>query len=178
MKNDMRYTHNDILETFPFPEAPDRSQLNDLGEKYHELRSRIMSASGIGLTALYSIFDQPNKVSDEILELRRLHKKIDEVVRDQYGWSDINLDHSFHEVAYLPENDRTRFTISESARLEVLRRLAELNRLRYQEEVDQGLHGGAAGPAKARGRRSRASSVSEPTLDLDDILPMTIEGGD
>lgn len=178
MKNDMRYTHNDILETFPFPEVPDRSQLYDLGEQYHELRSRIMSVSGIGLTALYSIFDQPNKVSDEILELRRLHKKIDEVVRDLYCWSDINLDHSFHEVAYLPENDRTRFTISEPARLEVLRRLAELNRQRYQEEVDHGSHGEMADSGKARGRRSRAGSVSEPTLDLDDIAPLTLEGGD
>ena len=48
----------------------------------------------------------------------------------------------------------------------------------YQEEVDQGLHSGTAGPAKARGRRSRAASASEPTFDLDDILPTTIEGGD
>ena len=178
MKSDMRYTHNDILETFPFPEAPDVNQLCELGKQYHELRSRIMSTRAIGLTALYSIFNQPNEVSDEILELRWLHKKIDEIVRDQFCWSDISLDHSFHEVAYLPENERIRFTISESARLEVLRRLAELNRLRYQEEVDQGLHGGTAGLAKAGGRRSRAASASEPTLDFDDIIPTTSEGDD
>ena len=39
-------------------------------------------------------------------------------------------------MPYLPENDRIRFTISEPARLEVLRRLSRLNRERCQAEQD------------------------------------------
>jgi hypothetical protein len=103
---------------------------------------------------------------------------MDEAVRSAYGWNDVDLGHDFHEVPYLPENDRVRFTISEEARLKLLQRLAELNRERYQLEVDEGLHGKTRGAGKARGRRSRAASASEPTLDLDDVLPTTDERGD
>jgi hypothetical protein len=46
----------------------------------------------------------------------------------------------FHEVPYLPENDRIRFTVSEEARRKMLDRLSQLNRERYEEEVAQGLH--------------------------------------
>ena len=46
----------------------------------------------------------------------------------------------FHEVGYLPANDNVRFTISESARIEVLKRLAKLNRERWEEEEAAGLH--------------------------------------
>ena len=51
-----------------------------------------------------------------------------------YGWADIDLRHDFYSVPYLPENDRVRFTICEEARLEILRRLSQLNRERYAAE--------------------------------------------
>ena len=42
-------------------------------------------------------------------------------------------------VKCLPtDHDNIRFTISEEARLEILSRLAELNKQRYDEEVDLG----------------------------------------
>jgi hypothetical protein len=66
-----------------------------------------------------------------------------------YRWNDIELGHGFYEVSYLPENDRVRFTISETARVEVLRRLSVLNKQRYEEEVEAGLHGDAS-PRKAK----------------------------
>jgi hypothetical protein len=70
------------------------------------------------------------------------------------------------------------YIIHDRYRIEVLRRLTDLDRQSYQEEFDQSLHIGATGPAKARGPRSRAASASDPTLDLDDIRPTIIEGGD
>ncbi len=170
------YTPGDSFETFPAP-ALGVSQ-REIVRSIIDLRRRISVSRQIGLTGVFNRLHDAEDQDEEVKELRELHYQIDVAVVQAYGWDDVDLGHGFHEVSYLPENDRTRFTISESARLEVLRRLAELNRLRYQEEVDQGLHGGTAGPAKARGRRSRATSASEPTLDLDDILPMTIEGGD
>jgi hypothetical protein len=53
-----------------------------------------------------------------------------------YGWTDLNLDHGFHET-----RQGIRFTISEPARREVLQRLLKLNHERCAEEVKQGLHG-------------------------------------
>lgn len=75
-----------------------------------------------------------------ILEMRAHQKQIDNAVRDAYGWTDLDLEHGFHEVGYLPANDNVRFTISESARIEVLKRLAKLNKERWEEEEAAGLH--------------------------------------
>lgn len=71
-----------------------------------------------------------------ILELRRLHKEMDETVLKAYGWTDINLAHDFYEVEYLPENDRIRYTISPAARREVLKRLLELNHQIHTQEME------------------------------------------
>ena len=85
---------------------------------------------------------------------------MDQAVAAAYGWTDLDLDHSFHET-----KQGTRFTISESARREVLARLLKLNHERYAEEVAQGLHDKGKGKPKATGRKGKKSSSSdEPML--------------
>lgn len=139
MKTDLRYTPADVYETFPFPvELP--PILEELGEKLDMLRRQIMTSRNIGLTALYNLFHDPSKNDSELEEMRKLQREIDEAVRDAYGWSDIDLDHGFHEVGYLPANGNVRYTISEPARIEILKRLATLNRQRWEEEEAAGLH--------------------------------------
>ncbi|MBX3446744.1 MAG: hypothetical protein KF765_08305 [Parvibaculaceae bacterium] len=170
------YTPRDCVETFPLVDVS--NGVDEIGRDFERAQTLAMSALNMGLTDLYNLLHSPEEKNSKIHELRDLYREIDSHVAKLYGWDDIDLGHGFHELQDLPANDRVRFTISESARLEVLRRLAELNSQRYRDEVNQGLHDGAAGPAKARGHRPRAASASEPTLDLDDILPTTIEGGD
>jgi len=72
-----------------------------------------------------------------IVELRRLHKEMDEIVLKAYGWTDINLAHDFYEVEYLPENDRIRYTISPAARREILKRLLKLNHEIHAKELTE-----------------------------------------
>ena len=120
----------------------------------------------IGLTKLYNRFHTDTEKDPRIIELRALQREMDIAVARAYGWDDLDLQYGFHEVPYLPENDRVRFTISETARVEVLRRLSDLNRQRYQEEVEQGLHPGSkaqtSSPAK-RGPRSKVTAVPSVT---------------
>ena len=142
----LRVTPSDCLETLPLPTG---SFPFDFGSKRKELLKEL----GIGLTQLYNRFHDPTDRDPRLEELRELQREIDVAVVQAYGWDDLDLGHGFHEVPYLPENDRMRFTISEPARIEVLRRLAELNRRRYEEEVAQGLH--TKGRAK-KGSRKRA----------------------
>ncbi|MBN1540767.1 restriction endonuclease, partial [candidate division KSB1 bacterium] len=78
-----------------------------------------------------------------IVELRRLHKEMDEAVLAAYGWDQdspdgpaIELQHDFYEVDYLPETDNVRYTISPQARKEVLKRLLLLNHRIHAEEVE------------------------------------------
>ena len=51
-----------------------------------------------------------------------------------YGCQDLPLTHDFREVETLPENDRTRYTISPTARKTLLTRLLTLNHQRAAEE--------------------------------------------
>ena len=178
LKNDLRYSATDALEPFAFPTSPLSNSLEALGNELDLARRHAMINDNIGLTKLYGRVHSEAVSSKEAIRLRDIQREIDCALADAFGWGNLDLGHGFHEVPYLPENDRVRFTISEPARLEVLRRLADLNRKYYRDEVDQGLHGGATGSGQSRGRRSHAASGSEPTLDLEDILPTIIEGSD
>jgi hypothetical protein len=130
----LRYTPKSVYLPYPKPRIDDLRQLDLLGEKYHELRSLIMKNSDVGLTKLYNRFHNPEDIECKIIEMRGIHQKIDESVAEAYGWNDLDLEHDFHSVDYLPENDRVRFTISEKARNEVLDRLTLLNKQRFDEE--------------------------------------------
>ena len=144
----LRYSPTDCFEGFAFPEAlwqTPNLALEDIGERYHERRRALMHQLWIGLTDLYNLFHERDltpervaKVSKKtleeaqagyqgVLELRQLHRALDVAVRDAYGWSDLDLGHDFQEVETLPENDRVRYTISPTARKEVLKRLLALN---------------------------------------------------
>jgi hypothetical protein len=134
-----------------------RERLDSLGAALDASRREIMLRLDIGLTKLYNLYHTPNldtvtvkqesKCLDadadwavpKILALRDIHKAIDEAVRDAYGWSDLPLQHGFHELEFLPENDRVRYTISNDARRIILRELLALNHKRHAEEVAAGL---------------------------------------
>lgn len=164
----MRYTATDSFETMPQPATKDT--LHDIGMSYSELRSSIMQESEFGLTKLYNRFHTKTERDPRIEGLRALHREMDAAVARAYGWDDLDLEHDFHEVPYLPENDRVRFTISESARVEVLQRLSELNRQRYEEEVALGLHSGASKRSPTRvPQASRTSStvMVQPSFDFE-----------
>ena len=135
----LNFSPSDAFETLPFPLSP-VPQLEFLGEQLDEHRRKIMTSRQIGLTALYNLFHNPSERDAELEEMRRLQREIDVAVRDSYGWQDIDLDHGFHEVGYLPANDNVRYTISEPARIEILKRLSALNRQRWEEEEAAGLH--------------------------------------
>ena len=157
--------------------------LTTLGEQYHEFRKQFMQNVKIGLTKTYNTFHSNSititGVDDKeklvislqkhldktdgtisfaegvqgIIKLRELHVEMDNAVLEAYGWQDIQLRHDFYEVDYLPENDRTRYTIHPDARKEVLKRLLELNHKIRKDEEDQGLWDGkgSASPAGGKG---------------------------
>jgi hypothetical protein len=129
-----RYTSQSCFETFPKPEIIFPEKVQELGRECREIRIETMSSMKIGLTKLYNLFHDPENTENTVVEMRHLHQKIDEAVASAYGWDDLDLEHDFHAVDYLPENDRVRFTISEKARNEVLDRLTVLNKERHHAE--------------------------------------------
>ncbi len=136
MKSDLRYSPTDAYETFPFPhfENGRRQAFIAMSERFHSLRSCMQKTEQIGLTGFYNAFHNQGNDDERLEELRQLQREIDLAVRVAYGWQDIDLNHGFHAVGYLPANDNIRFTISEEARIEVLKRLSALNKQRWEEE--------------------------------------------
>lgn len=178
----LRYSPSDCFETFPFPngqwDSPNPA-LAAIGEHYHEHRRALMRQLWLGLTDIYNLFHHPNlspelvaEVSKKpmneacagyegLLELRRLHVELDQSVLSAYDWQDLNLDHDFHDVETLPENDRTRYTISPLARKELLSRLLAENHRRAEAEKAQS----APKPGrKSRQQRSAADNQTELSL--------------
>jgi hypothetical protein len=149
----INYSTSSALETWAMPTTTDenRAELERLGKEYHAVRERVLLEGGVGLTKVYNRFHDPNDVGEEIEQLRRRHVEIDRAVARAYGWEDTLCVHDFFDVGYLPENDRVRFTLSDSARSIGLRRLADLNlqRQRYEESPEPVANPRSKGRAKA-----------------------------
>lgn len=155
------YRPSDCYENFPLPKPT--QELENLGKIYHGHRRQLMLAISEGLTKTYNRFHNPTDTTSGIQKLRDLHVEMDNAVRDAYGWRDLDLEHGWIETRTAEEqkDKKTgkvsavekvdhRFTISERARQEVLRRLLKLNHERYAEEVAQGLHDKGKKPAASK----------------------------
>ena len=122
-----------------------------------------------GMTTTYNRMHDKLDTSSDVAKLRSLAQEMDEAVLAAYGFESMNLNHGFHE-----SKSGSRFTICEAARREVLWRLVELNRIRYEEEVARGLHGGTATRSASRatqGRRTTSADSSQPELDFNSYSP-------
>lgn len=166
MKFDLNFSPSDAVETFPFPAYEVIAQLDAVGRAYLQTRSEVMidSANAMGLTKLYNRFHDAGDHDSRIVQLREIHREIDAAVMRAYDWGDLALGHGYHEQPNLADNDRARFTISDAARAEVLRRFAELNRQRYQEEQASAP---AAKPRSSKGRVN-AAPAEQGALALGD----------
>jgi hypothetical protein len=148
----IRYSPTDLLETFAFPS--DFYSLDNIGEHYYNYRNKVMFQRQEGLTATYNRFHNPDEHSDDIQHLRDLHLQMDEAVAAAYGWDDLPLEHDFHDTA-----QGVRYTISEAARREVLKRLLALNFERYEEEQRLGV--GVDVRKSKRGKKSAAANAPD-----------------
>jgi hypothetical protein len=168
----VEYNSSRSFGTFPFCDVGNK-RLQLAGERYSHYRDDLLLSAGMGPTELYNrLHSRSNSGDASAEEMRKLSCELDEAVAGAYGWDDLDLGHGYHQQTNVADNDGVRFTISNAARVEVLRRLAELNRRRYNEEQ-------AAEPAaKPRAVKSRAKEVpaSQGALALVDApTPATSE---
>jgi hypothetical protein len=145
----LRYSPSNCSATFPLPQ--DFAPLRSIGERYYESRKQLMIQREEGLTSIYNHFHDRGEQSADIAHLRALHVEMDQAVATAYSWSDLDLGHGFHAT-----KQGERYTLSESARREVLDRLLQLNHERYAEEVRLGLHN------KKSGKKRSTSQVPKP----------------
>ena len=179
----LRYNTTRCFDTFPFPlggPSANDGTLQQLGAGLHETRMSCLARLGKGMTVLYNLFHDPTCADDDIQRLRDLHVDLDSAVLDAYrrhaGWESLDLGHCWQKSirTKTKKNRKTgrteevevvthRFTISDAAREEVLRRLLKLNHERYAEEVKQGLHDKKKGAKKKRSTaKAKPKAPSRP----------------
>jgi hypothetical protein len=140
MKQDLRYTHGDIFETFPLPNGlleADTGRLSELGGELFRTRREVMRVEQKGLTSFYNDFHSPEFRRQDIGRCREIQASLNQAVLEAYGLDEIDLELGFHDVGYLPEGKNTRFTMSEKARREILNELREMNKSRYLEQEER-----------------------------------------
>lgn len=90
MTNTARYLPSRIFATMPRPDPSDRGYaLEELGKLYAEQRYLVYSEMKIGATKLYNRLADPVEKDPHILALRELHRRMDQLVLDAYGWDDL-----------------------------------------------------------------------------------------
>src|SRR5690606_13944796 len=99
----INYSPTDAFETFPLQELTE--EMRELGDRLDAYRRDLMLSRQAGLTATYNLVFDPGCRDEDIVELRAIHREIDEAVCRAYGWKDLladGLDHGFHQAgAYL-----------------------------------------------------------------------------
>jgi len=130
-----------------------------------------------GLTKTYNRFHDPGEISDDIVELRRLHHAMDFAVLDAYGWTGLQPECDFFsefegkdedDEESVPKKKRFRYRWPDEIRDDVLARLLDLNQQRYEEEVRAGLHDKADGSRGTR-RRKSADADEGPVEDQGEL---------
>jgi hypothetical protein len=125
--------------------------LETTGEHFYQQRAKLMDERKWGFTEYYNRLHDPDETCIDIQERRAVHVEMDKAVAAAYGWSDLVLDHDFHET-----KQGTRFTISEAVRREVLQRLLKLNHKRHEAETRRGPM------AKTKGSRGHKKQKTDP----------------
>ncbi|HWK25183.1 MAG TPA: type IIL restriction-modification enzyme MmeI [Solirubrobacter sp.] len=131
MRNDPRYTPSDVFETFPRPASNDL--LESAGRSLDGERREIMRRRELGITRLYNLVNDaqlPDAVDRDVARIRALHAELDHAVLDAYGWADVEPNHGFHTFRTMQ-----RWTMSATARVEVLDRLLDENHRRVRKSM-------------------------------------------
>lgn len=160
----INFSPTDAIETLPIPGS--LNELNDLGHEAVEHIRHICRLREVGLTGALNMLHDRDCADPDVQKLRTLRTKADQLVTESYAWSSLKLDHDFHTVPYLPENDRVRFTISETARHDVIRRLSELNTRRHNEETRSATSTNSGSPKTSRARSNSNPGQIEFGLDV------------
>jgi hypothetical protein len=159
------YFVDNSIRTFPFSVLDEKPGVLDgirsVGREYYESRRALMVSRGIGLTTLYNWFHDSSQLDRDIVNLRRLHAALYNQVAASYGWTDLDLAHSFQD-----SGKGRKFTIGTDIRDVgdvVIHRLMQLNHHRYAEEVAQGLH--EKSTSKSRASRRTKEPNAAPLLE-------------
>lgn len=168
----VRYTPTDVFETFPLPSS--LPVIATQGQAVETLRSALMLSRAIGVTATYNLVNDESCMDRDVVVLREAHLQLDLAALEAYGWSDLDPGFGFFDT-----EQGIRYCMDRATTAEVLDRLLELNRERYEAEVAAGLGGGNGrkGGRSSAGPRGRGAEMG-PAGEVQETLWADEEGTD
>ena len=125
---------NESVAKFPQPADPVSRTGVDAATHFNECAAGWAASQECGLTEMMNEIHTSGRIDEQIVKLRSLLEVIDREVAAAYGWNDLDLVYKHYTISSIPGRGRTRFTISGGTRVEMLRRLVNLNRKRYGDE--------------------------------------------
>jgi len=145
---------SESIVKYPVPEQSVATAGVEAATQFNHLAVEFSARHGCGLTDVMNAIHSPENADATIAELRRLLSGIDAEVAAAYGWDDVDVTYDFREFGGGSTNDKWRWALSADATSLLLEKLVAINRQRYEEEVERGLHGGNMnGRRTTRGRR-------------------------
>ena len=160
----LRLSAKESVFKFPLPKECAAAYAIEAAFRFNELVLEFSKNRQCGVTETMNWVNTPNCSDATIIELRQLMSIIDTNVSLAYGWDDLNIIYDFRAFSDGSVNDPWRWALSEDLTTELMRRLTELNRQRFEEfSLTQK---NAANPVK-RGRRSKADAMVN-LFDLSD----------
>lgn len=158
----LRLSITESVSKYPLPILEVSEEGKAAAAVFNKLSVQYSSENGCGLTDVMNRVHTPTNTDVTVVELRNLLAIVDEQVAVAYDWADIGISYDFREFSGGSVNDPWRWALSEEVTFELMRRLTQLNRERFEKHSLAGAT--APSPAK-RGRRSKAASPV-PLTDL------------
>ncbi|WP_410210820.1 DNA methyltransferase [Aquirhabdus sp.] len=124
MKNDLRYSISDSFDNFPFPNSNEMELIEYHSKAYYLARKRILDKQNLSLRELQKKADDEACSEIFVQEFRDLTITLNKHVAKAYGFENIDLEFSFRNAGWLPQNPHC-FTISMLTRDEIIKRLLE-----------------------------------------------------
>ncbi|MEI7456140.1 MAG: hypothetical protein WCK93_05400 [Nitrosomonadales bacterium] len=147
---------SESVAKYPVPENEVSHTGSVAAARFNDLAVRFGADHHCGLTDVMNALNSPSNSDPKITELRQLLCVIDTEVVAIYGWVDLNIIYDFREFSGGSVNDPWRWALSEDVKAELMRRLTELNRQRFEE---LSLAEATAPSSIKRGRRSKVNSA-------------------
>jgi len=161
--NTLTLSIRESVATFALPNETVSNSGCAMATRFQEAAVAWSAVHECGLTDTLNAVNTPSCNDPSIIELRQLMASIDAEVALAYGWNDLDITYDFRVFSGGSVNDPWRWALSEEVTAELMHRLTELNRQRF-EEFSLAV-ATAPSPAK-RGRRSKRT----PPVALNDLF--------
>lgn len=158
--NTLTLSIREAVSTFALPSETVSNIGRNNAARFQDILVAWSEKNRCGLTDALNAVNTPSCNDPDICELRQIMAAIDVEVALAYGWNDLDISYDFLAFSGGSPRDPWRWALSEDLTTELMHRLTELNRQRFEDLSLTSAN--EASPVK-RGSRSKVASDQSVT---------------